>query len=52
MVLTTETDLKELGSGRAIYIPKELWVDSQFPFEKGDRIKISIHGKKLIVEGT
>lgn len=33
-----------------IYIPLSVSDDSAFPFKKGDKVKIRIEGKKLIIE--
>lgn len=33
-----------------IYVPSDLAIDSAFPFKDGDRVKIRIDGKRLIVE--
>ena len=32
-----------------LYIPTDIWKDSQFPFKIGERVKLKIEGKKLIV---
>jgi hypothetical protein len=33
-----------------VYIPASVRDDSQFPFEPGEKVQVSIHGNKLIVE--
>ncbi len=33
-----------------LYFPKALASDSQWPFKKGDKIKITIKGEKLEIE--
>lgn len=33
-----------------IYIPQAIWVDSTFPFEEREKVRIKIEGKKLIIE--
>jgi ABC-type Mn2+/Zn2+ transport system ATPase subunit len=33
-----------------IYIPKEVAADTSFPFKIGERVKIKINGKKLVIE--
>jgi len=39
--------------GRVIlYIPTDVHKDSAFPFEVGEKVKVKIDGKKLILEKT
>lgn len=33
-----------------VYIPASVRDDSQFPFKPGEKVNVSIDGKKLIVE--
>ena len=33
-----------------LYLPSTLTNDSQFPFKPGEKVKIRIEGKKLVVE--
>ena len=33
-----------------VYIPAAVRDDSQFPFEVGEKVNVSIQGKKLVVE--
>ena len=35
-----------------VYIPASVRDDSQFPFEAGEKVNVSIQGKKLVVEKT
>ncbi len=33
-----------------VYIPSVVRDDSQFPFNRGEKVNVSIHGNRLIVE--
>lgn len=33
-----------------VYIPASVRDDSQFPFEAGEKVKVTIEGEKLVVE--
>ncbi len=41
----------EHAKGRMVlYIPADVRKDSQFPFRVGERVRIRIEGKRLVVE--
>jgi len=35
-----------------IYVPKEVWTDSKYPFEEDEEVNIKIIGAKLVIEKT
>lgn len=51
MVVKSKTGIKELGSGKGIYVPAALLKDSTFPFteKESDDLIIEIRGKELVV---
>lgn len=51
MVVKSKTGIKELGSGKGIYVPAALLKDSNFPFseKEADDLIIEIRGKELVV---
>lgn len=43
----------EHAKGRLVlYIPADVRKDSRFPFKAGDKVRIRIEGKRLLVEKT
>jgi hypothetical protein len=43
--------VSEYMKGRIfVYIPADVRKDSTFPFEVGERVKVKIDGKRLIIE--
>ncbi|MDD8019459.1 MAG: hypothetical protein PHP42_13885 [Bacteroidota bacterium] len=51
MSLEGEGAIYEHAKGRVVvYIPAKVRSDSAFPFEIGQKVKIRIDGKKLVVE--
>lgn len=45
--------LYEHAKGRVVlYIPTDVHKDSVFPFRTGEKVKVRIDGKRLIVEKT
>lgn len=51
MALKGTGKIHEQVKGRImIYIPSIIHRDSQFPFEPKENVKITIEGKKLIIE--
>ena len=50
-MLEAESRIFEHVKGRImLYIPTDIWKDSQFPFKIGERVKLRIEGKRLVVE--
>ena len=51
MALEGNGSVYEHAKGRVVvYIPAAVRNDSQFPFDIGDKVKVRIQGKKLVVE--
>lgn len=51
MVKTITTTAGKTGhDGLTIYIPKNLSVDSMNPISPGDKIKITVDGKKMLIQ--
>jgi hypothetical protein len=51
MVDTIQTRAKITGhDGLTIYVPRDLKVDSLNPIKPGDKISITVDGKKMIIE--
>ena len=51
MTLTGKGSIYQHVKGRiVIYIPADIHKDSQFPFEIGDKVDITIDKQRLIVE--
>lgn len=51
MALDGEGSLYEHTKGKVVlYLPAAVVRDSAFPFEVGDKLRIRIEGKRLIVE--
>ena len=41
---------KGTGPRRTIYLKKELWEDSSFPFRVNEALSVEIVGEKLVIE--
>jgi len=51
MTLEGEGTIYEHAKGRVVlYIPSTVHRDSQFPFKVGEKVKLRITGRKLVVE--
>jgi len=50
VALETKTKISSTKGRIYIYCPKTLVEDSQFPLKVGDKVRIRIEGKKLVVE--
>ncbi len=51
MTLEGEGTIYEHAKGRIVlYIPATVHRDSQFPFKVGEKVKLRITGRKLVVE--
>ncbi len=50
MVMSSKSKIYKSGNSNLLYVSGSLLNDSQFPFKINEELKITIQGKKLIVE--
>jgi len=50
--MTLQAETRIYKPKNLIYIPKEVWTDSRYPFEENEKVNIKIIGAKLVVEKT